>query len=200
MKRILFVLAGLLVLQNTMAQSWKKDAKDFIVEPDAGDNLLQFSIPQSSDNSGARYMTYSQGKSNLTMEYTVDDSPEITVNNSVADGKMNLVKYSRDITDKDITGSSDYTISNKKVTDKIKTLNGYKMIMITYDYKHVISGQNITETGKVVLYNILVMGTSIINSDEHPIIVRLAFDYQQNGGPSLENLGTEILATIKKAE
>jgi hypothetical protein len=64
----------------------------------------------------------------------------------------------------------------------------------------VISGQNIIETGKVVMYMIKVTGTSMTNTEAHSFIVRLKFDYQQNGGDDLSKLGKETINTIKKAE
>lgn len=50
------------------------------------------------------------------------------------------------------------------------------------------------------MYLVKATGTSLIYTDAHPFIIRLKFNYQQDGGESLTKLGTEIISTLKKAE
>ena len=122
----------------------------------------------------------------------------MTVKKTVKDKEVDLLKYSTEIADKVLAGSSDITISNKTVASKIKTINGFQTLIVTYDYSHVISGANFTEKGKVTMYMINVSGTSLIYTETHPIIIRLKFDYHQNDGDPLDKLGTAIINTMVK--
>ena len=116
---------------------------------------------------------------------------------AVTAGNVDLVKYAAGLSDKDVAGGTDLTISNKKIDNAVKMINGLPCIKITYNYVHVIVGANVTETGKVVLYLIKTKGTSLIHTEEHEIIIRLKFDEQQVSGDSIDKLATAIGNTIE---
>jgi hypothetical protein len=199
MKSFLLLFLSAFVFQFTIAQ--KKVPVHFVIKQDDDQQeLLVLDIPNSGTTTmEANYVLYEKGKSSLTIDYALDDDPNLTVKNTIKDKNADLVKYCTEIPDKELAGTSDITISNKKIAPSTKNINGFPTEIVTYDYSRVIAGQNITEKGKAVLYVIKLNGTSSLNSEEHLFIVRLKFDYQQNGGDDLTKLGSDIINTIKKA-
>jgi hypothetical protein len=187
-------------LQLNVALAQKKAPLQFAVKQDDDlKDLFVLDVPSGfSINTAPDNALYEQGKSSLTVNYELDDNPELTVKHALTAKGIDLLKYSQDIPANVLAGTTDITISGKTVAAAVKTFNGFQTVKITYDYRHVISGANVTETGKVVLYIIKVAGTSLINTDDHPFIVRLQFDYQQNGGDDLSKLDAQIMNTIKK--
>ena len=195
----LFLLISVFILQFAIAQ--KKKPVHFVVKQDDDQQeLLVLDIPSGNTTTlENNYALYEKGKSSLTIDYTLDDDPNLTVKNTIKDKDDDLVKYCKEVPDKVLTGSSDITMSNKKVAPSTKNINCFATEVVTYDYSRSISGQNITEKGKAVLYIIKLNGTSELNTEVHPFIVRLKFGYQQNGGDDLTQLGSQIINTIKKA-
>lgn len=200
MKYVIFSLCVVFSLQLTTALAQKKAPLHFSVKQDDDEkDLFVLDVPPAfTINTAPDYALYEQGKSSLTVNYELDDDPELTVRKAMTAKGLDLLKYSQEISADDLAGTSDVTISGKTVAAAIKTFNGFQTVKLTYDYKHVISGANVTETGKVVMYIIKVTGTSLINTDEHSFIVRLKFDYQQNSGDDLSKLDAQIMNTIKK--
>jgi hypothetical protein len=200
MKKILSLFLSIVIVQFAIAQ--KKAPVHYVIKQDDDEQeLLVLDIPNNGITTmEGNYVLYEKGKSSLTIDYALDDDPNLTVKNSIKDNNADLVKYCKEVPDKALAGTSDITISNRKVAPSTKNINGFPTEIVTYDYSKTISGQNITEKGKAVLYVIKLNGTSTLNTEEHPFIVRLKFDYQQNGGNDLAKLGSEIINTIKKAD
>ena len=190
----------MLGLQLTTVQAQKKAPVKFsVVQDDGQEDLFVLDLPPGFTIDPAQaYALYEQGKSSITVSYELDDDPGLTVKTAVTAKGIDLVEYSRQIPDQVLAGTSDVTISGKTVAASVKSFNGFQAVKITYAYKHVISGANVTETGNVVLYIIKVTGTSLINTEEHAFITRLKFDYQQNGGDDPGKPDTQIMNTIKK--
>jgi hypothetical protein len=200
MKRLVFLLLCICTIQSSFAQDWKKNALQFVIlQDDDNTAIANISVPKdATPDAAGKYALYEKGKSLLTINYELDDDPNLHLKKPAMDNNVDLLKYSNEVADKIVAGTTDITITNRIVANKVQTINGFQTVMVTYDYKHVISGQNITETGKVVMYMIKVTGTSMTNAEEHSFIIRLKFDYQQNGGEDLSKLGKEIINTIKK--
>ncbi len=199
MKRLSILVIVMLSFYFSFAQDWKKTSTHYTVEQDNNEEVIIIDVP-ANVTTGSSYVLYEKGKSILIIDYEIDDEPNLTVKNSITGNNTDLLKYANEIPDKKLAGSSDITISNKKIATKMQTINGLQTLVITYDYSKFISGPNITETGKATMYLVKATGTSLIYTDDHPFIIRLKFDYKQNGGESLAKLGTEIINTLKKAE
>ncbi|MEP7238006.1 MAG: hypothetical protein ABI685_09080 [Ferruginibacter sp.] len=199
MKRLSIFVITMLSFHFSFAQDWKKTATQFTVEQDNKEEEVILDVPANVTN-GPSYVLFEKGKSSLTIDYEIDDEPNLTVKKCIDGNNTDLFKYANEIPDKTLTGNSDITISNKKVAAKMQTINGLQTLVITYDYKKFIASANYTETGKAVMYLVKATGTSLIYANAHPFIIRLKFNYQQDGGESLAKLGTEIINTLKKAE
>jgi hypothetical protein len=200
MKKKLLLFLSAFIFQLGIAQ--KKAPVHFVIKQDDDQQeLLVLDIPNNGTTTiESNYALYEKGKSSLTIDYALDDDPNLTVQHTIKDNNADLVKYCKQVPDKVLAGTSDITISNKTVATITKSINGFQTEVITYDYSRAISGQNITEKGKAVLYVMKLSGTSSLNSEEHPFIVRIKFDYQQNGGDDLTKMGSDIINTIKKGE
>jgi len=201
MKKLVLILFGIFIFQATQVQGQKRAPVHFpVLQDDDQTNLFTVDVPSGSDiNTVYNFALFQRGKSKLTVDYVLDDNPELTVKKSKHDNDIDLLLYSREISNSTLGGSTDYTITSKTVANTIMNFNGYKMAKLSFDYTHVISGANVTETGHVVMYIIKVTGASLFNTDEHSFIVRLKFDYQQNGGDDLSAMDAQIISTIKKA-
>lgn len=182
-------------MQLTVAQ--KKARLHFVIKQDDDQELLVLDVPAGSTMEDT-YTLFEKGKSSLTIGYALDDDPNLTVKKTIIDSKADLIKYCKEVTDRELAGTSDLTISNKIVAPSTKNITGFQTAVITYDYSKFISGPNITEKGKAVLYVIKLEGTSTLNTETHPFLVRIKFDYQQNNGDDLSKVGDEIINTIKK--
>jgi len=201
MKNIVLLLLGIFIFPATMVQGQKKAPVHFSIKQDDDQkDLFIVDVPSGSEiNTIYNFALYERGKSSLTVNYVLDDDPESTVRRTERDNNIDLLKYSREVPATVLAGTTDITITNKTVAAAMITYNGFQTVKLTYDYSHVISGANVTETGKVVLYVIKVNGSSMVNTDEHNFIVRLKFNYQQNGADDLSKLDAQIIGTIKKA-
>ena len=200
MKHIICILCTIFIVQCTVTQAQKEAPVQFaVMQDDDQKDVFVLNVPPGATiNTANNYALFEKGKSSLTIDYALDDDPGLTVRRTVTGNDIDLLKYSKEIPATALAGTSDITISNKTVAAAVKTLNGFQTVKITYDYSHVISGANVTETGKVVMYIIKVRGTSLINTDDHPFIARLKFDYQQKEGDDLSKLDAQIMGTIKK--
>jgi len=200
LRHTLFLLCTIFCLHPVVTNAQKRAPVHFPVKQDDDQRILfMLDIPPGSIiDSDSKYAWYEQGKSSLTINYELDDNPELTVRKAYTANGLDLLKYSTEIPAGVLTGSTDITISNKTVDAAVTNYNGFETVKLTYNYSHLISGANVTETGKAVLYIIKVSGTSLITTADHTFIVRLKFDYQQKEGNDLSKLDAQIITTIKK--
>ncbi len=89
-------------------------------------------VPANVTN-GTSYVLYEKGKSSLTIDYEIDDEPNLRVKKCIDGNNTDLLKYASEIPDNILEGGSDVTISNIKVAAKMQTINGLQTLVITYD-------------------------------------------------------------------
>ena len=173
MKRLVFLSLCICISASLFAQDWKKNAQQFSINQDDDNTAIAtISVPKEAILD-ASYALYTKAKSSLSINYELDDDPNLHLKKPSLDTNIDLLKYSNEVSDAILAGTTDVTITNRTVANKVQIINGFQTLLVTYDYKKVISGQNITETGKVVMYMIKVSGTSMINTDVHSFILRL---------------------------
>ncbi len=195
---LLIALCLLVFAVNTDAQNTKKATQRFtIFQDDNKGALFSMQVPsESSVNKEFNFVTYVNGKTSLSISYELDDEPKVDFD-SKKNNNAELLSYAKALSNEEI-GGADAKIANKKVAAKTETINGIPTVLVQYDYtrKGVQKGQ---EKGKVFLYLVPAKGKSITNENDHPIVVRLQFDFKQAAGVAPDyNLQKEIINTLKE--
>ncbi|MEI9956335.1 MAG: hypothetical protein WDM90_08550 [Ferruginibacter sp.] len=107
-------------IQFSFAQDWKKNVQHFIINQDDDNTaILDISVPKDATLDAANnYALYEKGKSSLTINYELDDAPNLHLKKASLDPNIDLLKYGNEIADKILAGTSDVTITGRTVAGK----------------------------------------------------------------------------------
>ncbi len=197
MKKHLLILIMLLCgCMFAQGQTWIKSAQTFqILDPLFRLQYFKFSIPAIFyvDSAG----TFVSDDGGLFTTYEVDYDPSMKTNCVDSKGNVDLRKYASTLTTEELYYMETGKISKKVIAPKVETINGVKVLVISFDYEEVFDDRY--SQGRGYIYLMTARGDGQNVSNDYDVVVKMSFIYDNNEIPVQKQVvHKEIIKTISR--